>query len=76
LRSTGRPTMTKEQSLVGAQTEINRAVFAMNQELNKGHKLLPDYIRKRIDSAIKDLEAAREGYTLPQGRKGKKGGDQ
>lgn len=55
--------MSKKQSLVNAQLEINRAVFAMNQELNLKH-IEPEYIRHCIDEAINDLKEARKGYPL------------
>lgn len=60
--------MSKKQSLVNAQLEVRRAVFAMNQELNKRH-VEPGYIRHCIDEAINDLKAAQKGYPLIEKKK-------
>ncbi|HPS94614.1 MAG TPA: hypothetical protein PK600_09140 [Deltaproteobacteria bacterium] len=61
----------REQALVNAQVDLNRAAFLMNAEPNK--KLRPyslmsaeeyddGHILRHIDSAIKNLQEAREGY--------------
>jgi hypothetical protein len=54
--------MRKEQWLVNAQVEINRAVWAMNLSPDDTHKPAPGYIRKCIDAAIVDLQKAKKGY--------------
>ncbi len=64
--------MIREQSLLNAQVEVNRAVFLMNEVFNPGHPEWKDLdcsdeaILKHIDLAIKDLQEARKGY-LRQG---------
>lgn len=51
------------QSLVNAQTKVNRAVFAMNEEENGarrfGGKPTPTYILDMIHDAMRDLSVAR-----------------
>lgn len=59
----------REQKLVNAQTEVNRAVFLMNARNNRPHHslltdadLMDEKIRIHIDCAITALKLAREGY--------------
>lgn len=60
--------MSREQKLVNSQVEVNRAVFLMNARNNrrrpeyKNVDASDDAIRRHIDSAIRALTAAREGY--------------
>jgi hypothetical protein len=45
------------QELVNAQMEVNRAVFEMNKPgLCRPEKERPEYIRKCVESAIKELQ--------------------
>lgn len=61
----------REQALVNAQVELSRAVFLMNAESNRAqhpYSLMraeaydDRHILGHIDSAIKNLQEAREGY--------------
>lgn len=60
--------MSREQKLVNAQIDVNRAVFLMNARNNRqfhAYKEVDasdDAICLHIDNAIRELTAARSGY--------------
>ena len=61
------------QDLANAQISVNRAVWAMNEQLNRssdakkhGADITDEYIVRQINQAIEDLTLAVKGTTAQQ----------
>lgn len=74
---------TWQQSLVNAQTEVNRAVFELNSD-GRVRPVPSDYIRQHVQQAILDLAESlalmprtfhqeRIGFSPPKSRPDRKG---